>query len=153
MKSIFREQKMLKSAKAKVDDLLARESLQLREQKIYKICAAMEALVYGAEKVSTTKCREFQVHLNRARQAATTWSDANHQKAIKRLEREIHQLTQTKRRHFDKLFQRHEQQLLQEVGTSATCPRSKFTKELAIMKTAAKDNAYMVAKMTADKRP
>jgi len=88
---------MLKSAKAKVDDLLARESLQLREQKIYKICAAMEALVYGAEKVSTTKCREFQVHLNRARQAATTWSDANHQKAIKWLEREIHQLTQTKR--------------------------------------------------------
>jgi len=56
-KGIFREQKMLKSAKAKVDDLLATESHQLRGQKIYKICAAMEALVYGAEKVSSTKYR------------------------------------------------------------------------------------------------
>jgi hypothetical protein len=71
-KGIFRKQKMLKSAKAKVDDLLATESHQLREQQIYKICAAMEALVYGAEKVSTPKCRQFQVCLNRARQAATT---------------------------------------------------------------------------------
>jgi len=66
-KDIFREQKMLKSAKAKVDDLLATESHQLREQKIHMIRAAMEALVYGAEKVSTTKRRIFQVRLNRAR--------------------------------------------------------------------------------------
>jgi len=58
-KGIFREQKMLKSAKAKVDDLLATESYQLREQKIHKIPAAMEALLYWAEKVSTTKCRLF----------------------------------------------------------------------------------------------
>jgi len=56
---------MLKSAKAKVDDLLAMESHQLREQKIHKIRAAMEALVYGAEKVSTTKRRQFQMRLNR----------------------------------------------------------------------------------------
>jgi len=35
---------MLKSAKAKVDDLLATESHQLCEQTIHKIHAAMEAL-------------------------------------------------------------------------------------------------------------
>ena len=61
---------MSRSANAKVDDLLARESHLLREQKIHKIHAAMEAVVYGAEKVSTTKRRQFQVCLNRARQAA-----------------------------------------------------------------------------------
>ena len=55
---------MSKSAKAKVDDLLATESYQLQKQEIYKIRAAMEALVYGAEKVSSTYCRQFQVHLN-----------------------------------------------------------------------------------------
>jgi len=81
-KGIFREQKMSESAKAKLDYLVAKESHQLREQKIHKICAAMEAVVYGAEKVSTTKRRQFQVRLNRTRQAATTWSDADHQKAI-----------------------------------------------------------------------
>jgi hypothetical protein len=58
-KGIFREQKMSKSAKAKVDDLLAKESHQLRKQMIHKIRAAMEAVVYGAEKVSTTKHRQF----------------------------------------------------------------------------------------------
>jgi hypothetical protein len=57
---------MSKSAKAKVDDLLGRESYLLREQKIHKIPAAMEALVYGAEIDSTTKRRQFQVRLNRA---------------------------------------------------------------------------------------
>jgi len=65
-KGIFREQKMLKSGMAKVDDLLARESHQLCEQIIYKIHAAMDALVYGAEKVSTTKHRQFEVRLNSA---------------------------------------------------------------------------------------
>ena len=64
---------MLKSTNAKVDDLLATESHLLREQKIYKIRAAMEVLVYVADKVSSTKWRQFQIHLNRARQAATTW--------------------------------------------------------------------------------
>jgi len=63
---------MSKSAKAKVDDLLPTESYQLHEQKIHKIRAAMEALVYGAEKVSSTKRRQFHVGLNTARQAATT---------------------------------------------------------------------------------
>jgi len=41
---------------------------------------------------------------------------------------------------------------LQEVGTKATGPRCKFGKELALMETAAEDEAYGVANMTADKR-
>ena len=45
---------MWKSAKANVDELLATESHQSHEEKIHRIRAAMEALVYGAEKVSTT---------------------------------------------------------------------------------------------------
>ena len=81
-KGAFRDQKMSKSAKAKVDELLARESHHLREQKIHKIRAAMEVQLYGAEKVTTSKRRQFQVRLNRARQAATIWSDADQQRAI-----------------------------------------------------------------------
>jgi len=57
---------MSKSVKAKVDDLLATEPHQLCKQMIHKICASIEALVYGAEKVSTTKRRQFQVRLLRA---------------------------------------------------------------------------------------
>jgi len=151
-KGIFREQRMSKSAKAKVDDMLAGESRLLREQKIHKIRAAMEAVVYGDEKVSTTKRRQFQVCLNRAWQAATTWSDADCQKAIERLEREIHQVTPAKCKLFDKLFERHERQQLQEVGTKATGPRSKFAKDLALMKAAAEDEAHGATIMTADKR-
>jgi hypothetical protein len=81
-KGVFQEQKMSKSAKAKVDDLLATESHESREQKIHTIRAAIEALVYGAEKVCSTKRRQFKVRLNRARQAPTTGSDADRQKAI-----------------------------------------------------------------------
>ena len=149
-KGVFRGQKMSKSAKAKVDDLLATESHQLREQKIHKIRAGIEVLVDGAEEVSSTKRWQFQVRLNRARQAATTWSDADRQKAIERLEREIHQVTPAKRKLFDKLFQHHEIQLLQEVGTKGTGPRSIFTKQLALMITAAEDKVYRAANMTAD---
>jgi hypothetical protein len=54
-KGVFRDQKISKSAKDKVDELLARESHHLREQKIHKICAAMEVQLYGAEKVTTSK--------------------------------------------------------------------------------------------------
>ena len=79
-KGIFQEQKMSKSAKAKRDDLLAKESHQLREQKIHKIPAAMEALVYGAEMVSPTERRQCEVRQIRARQAATTWLDGDRQK-------------------------------------------------------------------------
>jgi len=89
-KGICWEQKMSKSVNAKVDNLLAMESDQLCEQKIHKIRVAMEALVYVAEKVSTTNCRQFQGRLNRAQHTATTWSDADHEKAIEHLGREIH---------------------------------------------------------------
>jgi hypothetical protein len=88
--------------KTKVDDLLATESHQLHEQNVHKIRAAMDALLRGAEKVSTTKHWQFQVRRNRARQAATTWSDADCWKAIERLERAIHQVTPAKRKLFDK---------------------------------------------------
>jgi len=47
----------------------------------------MEAQLYEAEKVTTSNQRQFQVRLNRARQAATIWSDADRQRAIERLER------------------------------------------------------------------
>jgi len=108
-KGIFREQKMSKSAKAKADDLLAMESHQLREENIQMIRAAMEALVYWAAMVSTTKYTIFQVRLDSARQAATTWSDADWKRAIERLQREIHQVTPAKRKLCNRLFQRHEQ--------------------------------------------
>jgi hypothetical protein len=151
-KGAFRDQKMSKSAKAKVDEQLATESHQLREQKIHKIRAAMEVLVYGAEKVTTSKRRQFQVRLKIARQAATKWSEADRDRAIERLEREIHQMTPVKRKLFDKLFQHHQRQLLQEVGTKATGPRSTFAKKLAQMKTAAEEEVYGAVNMTADKR-
>jgi len=95
-KGIFREQKMLKSMKAKVNDRLAMESHQLCVQNIHKISAAMEALVYGAKTVSTTQRRQCQVSLNRARQVSTTWSDADCPKAIERMEQEIHQVIPVK---------------------------------------------------------
>jgi len=98
---LFREQKMSKSVKAKVDDLFATESHQLCEQKIRNICAAMEALVYWAEKVSWTKLRQFQVRLNSARHAAPTWLDADRQKAIERFKRVIHQVTPAEWQLFD----------------------------------------------------
>jgi len=112
----------------------------------------MEAVVYGAEKVSTTKRRQFQVCPKRARHAATTWSDADHQKAMEWLEREIDQVTPAQRKLFDILFECHDQQLLQEVETEATEPRSKFAKDLELMKAAAEDEAYGAASMTADKQ-
>jgi len=143
---------MSKSAKTKMDDLLATESDQLQEQKIHKIRATMEALVYGSEKVSTTKGRQFQVCLNRARQVATTWTEADHQKAIEQLERKIHQVTPAKHNLVDKLFQRHEQQLLPEAGTKGTSPKSKYAKELALKKTAVEDVVYAAPNMTADRQ-
>jgi len=61
-------------------------------------------------------------------------------------------VTPAEHKQFDKLFQRHERQLLQELGTKATGPRRQFAKELALMKTAAEDEAYGAANMTADKQ-
>jgi hypothetical protein len=68
----------------------------------------MEALVYGAEKVSSTKRIQFRVHLNRAWQAAITWSDADGKKAIERLEHETHHVTPAECNHFDTSFHHQE---------------------------------------------
>jgi len=92
------------------------------------------------------------VRLNRARQAATIWTDADRQRAIERLEGEIYQVTPAKRMLFDKLFQHHEQQPLQKVRTKATGPRSIFHQKLAKMKTAAEEEFYWAVYVTADKR-
>jgi len=61
-------------------------------------------------------------------------------------------VTPVKRKLFDKLFRHHKRQLLQEVATKATSPRSTFAKKLAQMKTAAEEEVCGVANMTADKR-
>jgi len=143
---------MSKSEKAKVYDLLAKEFHQLREQKIHTICAAIEAVVYWAEKVPTTKCRQFQVHLNRFQQAATTWSDADRQKAIDRLECKIHWVTPVKHKSFKNLFQDYEWQLLQDVRTNATGSRRIFAQQLALRKAATAHKTYGAANMTADMR-
>jgi len=89
---------MSKSAKAKVDELLARESHHLREQKIHNLCSAIKVQLYRAEKVTTSNQRQFRLRMNRDQQAAAIWSDADRQRAIKQLERETHQVTPAKRR-------------------------------------------------------
>ena len=101
-KGAFREQKMSKSVKTKVDELLERESHHLQVQKIHKIHATMEGQLYGAQKVTTSKRRKYQVRLNRARHSVTIWADADRQRAIERLECEILPMTYTKRKLFDK---------------------------------------------------
>jgi len=80
-KEAIRAQKLSRSAQANVDEQLATESHQLWVQMIYKISAAVEVQVYGAETITTTNWRQFQVHLNRAQQVATEWSDADWQRA------------------------------------------------------------------------
>ena len=151
-KGVFREQKMPKSAKAKVHDLLESESHLLCERKIHMICVAREAVAYGAEKVSTTKRRQCQVRLNRAQQAATTWSDADHHETIERLKREIDQVTPAKRKSFKELFWHHERQLLQAVVTKVTGPRSIFDKELPLSKAVAEHKPYGAVNMSTIKR-
>jgi hypothetical protein len=98
----------------------------------------MEAVGSGAEPVSIIKCQQFHVCLERSRQAATTRSDADRQEAIEQLDHEIHQVTPAKQKIFNKYFQYHKRQLLHQVGNRATGNRTKFTKELTLMKTAAK---------------
>jgi len=142
---------MSKSAKAKVDEHLGTESHQLPEQKIHKIRAAMEVLVYWAAKDTTSKRTLSQGRLKIARQAATKWSEADYDRAIERLDREIHQMTPVKRKSFKKLFQHHERELLEEVGTKATGPKSKVAKKFSQMKTTAEEGVYGAINMTADK--
>jgi hypothetical protein len=73
---------MSRSVKAKVDELLARGSYHLWESNINEICAAMEVQLYRAETDTLPKRRQFMVCINRARQAATIWSDGDRQQAI-----------------------------------------------------------------------
>jgi len=54
-KGAFRQQKMSKSAKAKVDEQLATVSHQLREQQLHTICDVMEIPVYEPDMVTTTQ--------------------------------------------------------------------------------------------------
>jgi GTP-binding protein EngB required for normal cell division len=86
------DQKWLKSEKDNVNEQLATESHQLQQHKIDTIQATMQVLVYKADKVATSKCRQFQVHLNRAQQAATNWSEVDHTSNIAQFQCEIHQI-------------------------------------------------------------
>ena len=108
----FRNQTMLKSGKAIVEKQLTREPDQLRQQNIHQMHTSMEVPVYGPEKFTPTKRREFQVHQNRAHLTATKWSDADCQSGNERLEHDIHQVTPDKCTLFDKLFQHCVQQKL-----------------------------------------
>jgi hypothetical protein len=131
---LFENRKCRSLRKAHLDELLARESDQLHEQKIHKIPAAMEVQVYMPRTLTTSKRRQFQLPLNRAREAVTTWSDAEWQSAIEPLECEIHQVTPVKHKLFAKLFQHHIRQLLQDVWTKATGPKSTYAKKLDQLK-------------------
>jgi hypothetical protein len=62
------------------------------------------------------------------------------------------QVTPAQLKLFNKLFQHHERQLLQEVRTKAPGPRSILAKKLAQMKTAAEEEAYGAVIMTIDRR-
>jgi hypothetical protein len=84
---------------------LATKSNRFHVQKIRTIQAAMEALVEESEKLSTTKCRQFQVRLDRAQLAASTWSDADCQKAIEHVAHEILQVTPVIRKLFKLIIQ------------------------------------------------
>ena len=147
----FQEQKISRLAKVKVHEQLARQSHQLLAEKIEKICFAMEVPVDRAEKVTTISGRQYHVHLNRAWQAATKWSDADWQRAKEQLGHEIHQVIPVKHKLLNKLLQHHEGCLLQEVGTKATRHRSTSTKTLAPRKFATEEEVYGEVQMTSVK--
>jgi hypothetical protein len=90
--------------------------------------------------------------MNRAQQAATKWSEAARNRAIERLELDIHLMTLAKCKVFNELLQHNERQLLQEVGTKATSRRSTFAKNIAQMKTTAEEEVYGLVNMTANRR-
>ena len=66
--------------------------------------------------------------------------------------RQIQHVTSAKCKHFDKLFQHHQQQLLAEVGTVATGPRRTFPTKLVHRRSAAEEEVYGVVNITANKR-
>jgi len=142
---------MLLFVQAAVDDLLATESHQVPEHRIQNFHAAMQVLLYMADKLSTTKCRQSQVQLNGAHTGKTTWLDAHYRMAIAQLMLKIHQVTPVECSHCNQLVQHHERQWLQEVGTKTSGPRSIFAKNLALLKSAAKGKAYRAANMTTNK--
>jgi len=57
-------------------------------------------------------------------------------------------VTTVKHKHFDKFIEHHQQQLLQEVRTKPTAPRSILSKKLTHINTAAKEKVYEVANMS-----
>jgi hypothetical protein len=70
---------------------------------------------------------------------------------IERLERKIYLVTPAKAKLFVELFEGHVRQLSQEIGTKATGARSKFAKDLALMKADVEDAALGVVNMPAIK--
>jgi len=152
-KVILQEQKISKSAKTLVDTQVARESDQLQEPKINMIHTTLEALLYRAERLpkQSVACRQLQVSLNEAQQAATRWLDADCQNAMEQWEYIIHPMTSGKHNIFDELYQHHEWQQLQEVRTKTTGPRSMFTKIVSPMRTATDVEGCRVANVTIDK--
>ena len=92
------------------------------------------------------------MRLNTPRQVATIWSDADQPSAIERLECEIHLVIHAKPKVFNKLFQDQERQLLREVGTTATGPRSTVAKIHAHMTSPADEESNKAVNMNADKR-
>jgi len=91
-----------------MDEQLATESHQLREQMIHKIRTALEVPINGAETVTTTQCREFQVSLNRSQQEATKWSNNDQQRANECLKHQILKVTLVKCQLIHQLFQYHQ---------------------------------------------
>jgi len=90
----------------------------------------MEVQLYGAENVTTSKRKQYQVCLNRARQAATTRSDPDQQRAIERLEREIHQVTPAQLKVFDKLFRIMGDNHCRKLGMRQPVPEAYSSKNL-----------------------
>jgi hypothetical protein len=124
------------SAKAKMNSQLTRVSHRLENETIHKIHAAMEVLMYRAEKVTTSKQRQCLVHLITTPQAATKCSDTDQVRRMEQLQCKIQSMTPINGKLFDKLFQQHTQQIVQVGPTKATSPKGTFAYNLAQMKTA-----------------
>jgi len=90
------EKKMSKTAKPKVDEKLAIKSHQFWVLKFHTSGVAMEAQVYGLEKVTTEKRRQIQIRQNTAWHAGMQWSDADRQSAKELLECEVFHVTPVK---------------------------------------------------------
>jgi len=94
---------------------------------------------------------QFQICLNTVWQAATKCSDADWQRAKVQLEHNIDQVTTVKQKVLEKKFQHLLQWPLQKYRTKATGPRSTFTNPLTEMNTAAEEEVYRAANVTANR--